>query len=131
MALTLIPYGSGERQKSWQIPDDGKVICRYKFFYILAHDCQLVSNVRWYVSDKDGEREITYEQLRQIIPHQTPHLGLWEQYALAIIGLVLVAGVFFTSTGAEFIDWGSSTIWGILIITLLYFGGNYIFSKFK
>ena len=97
MALALIPIGSSRREKSWPTSNGGKLICRYKYFYILANDCQAASNIKWYTTDSSGEqeKEITYAQVKQIFPHRTPHLGVWERYALILISVFVLILILF------------------------------------
>lgn len=129
MALTFIPYGSGKREKTWEMSGGNKVICRYNYFYILANDCQIASNIKWYTVNAGDEKEITYEQVKQISPLEIPRLGIWERYALVILSVFLVIWGFLMDP--NFNEWVANTIGGIMIIALLYFGGNYIAKKFR
>lgn len=90
MSLVLLPYGSIMREKKWSFAEKSEqLICQYKFFYILAHDLGVASNIKWYSSD-NPEKELTHEQVKQLYPTSRLRLGIWEGYSLlVVIGLVI------------------------------------------
>ena len=91
MALSLISYGTIKRERKWSLPDKtDEIICRYNFFYILAHDVGIASSLKWYLSS-NPEVEITPGEVKNRFQNNPPHLGLWEGYSLAILlGVALV-----------------------------------------
>lgn len=101
MALTLIPIGTEERQKVWPAPDPSNksIICRYKYFYVLASDLGVASNLRWYLSS-DPNKEVAYEDIKKIYSGggDAPKLGVWQHYSLLIvIGFVIITSMIFGS----------------------------------
>jgi len=98
MALSLIPIGTEERQKTWPAPEPSKksVICRYNYFHVLASDLGVASNLRWYLSS-DPQKEVSYEDIKKMYSDNdnVPNLGVWQHYSLLIIlGVVIVLMIF-------------------------------------
>lgn len=84
MAVTLMPIWQGVKEKKWPVSKGGQLICRYNYFYVLASDLGVAWNLKWYITSVP-EQEISYERVRELFPNKTPHLGLWERYALIIV----------------------------------------------
>lgn len=95
MSLTLIPIGTAKREKTWPVPGShDRVTCRYDYFYILADDLGVASNLRWYISSSDLEREVAYDDVKRLFVSNPPKIGFWERRSLLIIFCVVVVFVF-------------------------------------
>jgi hypothetical protein len=94
MALTLIPIGTEERQRTWPAPapSSKSIICRYNYFYALASDLGVASDLRWYVSS-NPDKEVAYEDIKKIYSGSgdAPNLTIWQHYSLLIVlGVVIL-----------------------------------------
>lgn len=85
MSLVLITTRKEVRERKWPIPDsEDAVVCRYKYFSMIASDLGFSYNLRWFLASNPGE-DLTREQIKKYFPDKQPRIGIWEHYALFII----------------------------------------------
>jgi len=90
MSLVIMPTWSGTKEKKWPIPGtENYIICRYKYFYILASDFGFSYKLQWFLASMP-DQEVTREQINSYFPNKKPRLGIWEHYALFIILIPVV-----------------------------------------
>lgn len=72
------------------------LVVTWNYFHIFW--CPVATNIKWHiVGDKRSEdREIDYEEVKKLIPQDTPNLSIWQEYGLVIIiGALILYGFIF------------------------------------
>ena len=88
-------FGWGNKSKQWALGDGRILLLTWSYFSVLF--CPVSSNTAWHVlSDSRSEdRLVSYAEVCEMIPEDTPKMSIWSRYGLWIVGgaYILIATI--------------------------------------
>jgi hypothetical protein len=90
-------YGWGRNSKTWELVNKLPytwVVCQYTYFNIFFI-FQIALSRKWIIGgeNRSDDKVITYYELKNILPENTPKLNPWESYGMLITFSLLVLWV--------------------------------------
>lgn len=75
----MLFFGWGTKSKTWNLGNGYILLCVYNYFHIW-YILRLVTSKRWFIqgANRLEDREISYEQVREILPYDTPKINAYN-----------------------------------------------------
>jgi hypothetical protein len=72
-------FGWGTKQKSWDLGNGYTLLCVYRYFHIWIV-IRFITRKNWYIQGdrRSEDRELTYEQVKQLIPSGAPRISAYN-----------------------------------------------------
>lgn len=83
-------FGSGTKHKVWKINKTKNLMATWSYFHIFFFP--IAFNIRWHIIGDSLaiEKTISYEEVKRLIPINTPEISLWNRYGLLFGICILV-----------------------------------------
>lgn len=87
----MIFWGWGRKNKSWTIGEGLLLMVTWSYFDIFF--MPIAFNKQWHIlsNNRDEDKVISYEDVKKLIPDNTPTIGYFYEYGLLIaVGILTV-----------------------------------------
>lgn len=93
----FIIFGWGRKSRSWVIRGGKTVLATWP--YVSLFFCPLALDITWtvYGDPRSFERVVSYEEIKELAPANTPQLGVWERFGLLFLVVTFSLFIIFTN----------------------------------
>lgn len=80
----MIFWGWGSKSKSWSLGEGLFIVVTWSYFDIFF--MPIAFNKKWHLltNNRSEDKVISYEEVKKLIPENTPKIGIFYEYGLPI-----------------------------------------------
>lgn len=81
-------FGYGTRSQKFPLDDQKIIVATWNYFHICL--CPAAGKIRWYIigNNRSEDKEISYDEVKQLIPINSPSINIWNKYGLYFVVLI-------------------------------------------